>query len=556
MAFLGTTVFTSRVKRAMSFSVVIALVGTFLPFSVSPSNATSACYLVVNGELTDGSACSGDVVIQEGITKIGQYNGGHGAFQLSGITSVTIPASVTEIKDGAFYDAVSLRTVNFAPNSQLESIGYGAFFRATSLQSIDIPSSVRVIDDEAFQMATSLEFITFAPSAIPLSIGVNAFRTNDDLASISFPSRVVSIGDYAFSEAESLEEISFAPNSQLQTIGEGAFSNAGPLRSVTFAANSQLQTIGDYAFAGGNQITTLTIPNSVETIGVEAFNISGSLVSLTLGNGLRTIGDYAFAGGNQITTLTIPNSVETIGVGAFTSSSSLVSLTLGNGLRTIGDNAFSGTSSLTSLIIPDGVRFIGASAFEEDFRLETLRIPSTVESIGAGAFDGTTALRSFQYCGTAAQRENLNLENAGLGRKEILPCPSDPAPTVDPTTPQTSTQAPTTSAAISPVLTNKSMKLKASFSERSSKLSAKEKKKLLKVVASMGSKVTGGKVVGYVQLDGNMANDKKLSTARARAVAKFLADNGIKVRLVTKGNGALNNKESSRRANITLRYAE
>lgn len=266
MAFLGTTVFTSRVKRAMSFSVVIALVGTFLPFSVSPSNATSACYLVVNGELTDGSACSGDVVIQEGITIIGQYNGGHGAFQLSGITSVTIPASVTEIKDGAFYDAVSLRTVNFAPNSQLESIGYGAFFRATSLQSIDIPSSVRVIDDEAFQMATSLEFITFAPSAIPLSIGVNAFRTNDDLASISFPSRVVSIGDYAFFEAESLEEISFAPNSQLQTIGEGAFSNAGPLRSVTFAANSQLQTIGDYAFAGGNQITTLTIPNSVETL--------------------------------------------------------------------------------------------------------------------------------------------------------------------------------------------------------------------------------------------------------------------------------------------------
>ncbi len=299
-----------------------------------------------------------------------------------------------------------------------------------------------------------------------------------------------------------------------------------------------------------------------------SFTVVGSIVqssstnpwcagSVVIPSGVTEIRDGAFAGANQITTLSISNSVETIGVGAFTSLSSLVSLTLGNGLRTIGDNAFSGTSSLTSLIIPEGVRFIGAYAFEEDFILETLRIPSTVESIGAGAFDGTSALRSFQYCGTAAQRENLHFENAGLGRKEILPCPSDPTPpTQDPTTPSTTTQTPTTSAAISPVLTNKSMKLKASFSERSSKLSAKEKKKLLKVVTNMGSKVTGGKVVGYVQLDGNASNDRKLSTARARAVAKFLADNGIKVRLVTKGNGALNNKESSRRANITLRYSE
>jgi outer membrane protein OmpA-like peptidoglycan-associated protein len=151
--------------------------------------------------------------------------------------------------------------------------------------------------------------------------------------------------------------------------------------------------------------------------------------------------------------------------------------------------------------------------------------------------------------------------NAALwGLTTIADSNATPAPTQDPTTPPatppTTTQTPTTSAAISPVLTNKSMKLKASFSERSSKLSAKEKKKLLKVVASMGSRVTGGKVVGYVQLDGNTANDRKLSTARARAVAKFLADNGINVRLVTKGKGALNNKESSRRANITLRYAE
>jgi outer membrane protein OmpA-like peptidoglycan-associated protein len=811
-AFLGTTLFTSRAKRALSFSVVIALMGTLLPFSATPSSATSTCYVVVNGELTDGRACSGDVVIDSSVTSIGKRSddsGDYGAFQGSTITSVTIPSTVTEIKDGAFYDAVSLRTVNFAPNSQLESIGYGAFFRATSLESIDIPSGVRVIDESAFHMATSLEFITFAPSATPLSIGHSAFRTNDLLETISFPSRVVSIGDYAFYEAESLEEVTFAPNSQIETIGVGAFSDAGALKSVTFAANSQLQTIGDFAFARARSLRYIEIPRLVTDLGDCAFCETDSLTSITFAQNslLSRIGEECFAF-SALTSITIPSNVEFIGAGAFGNADELSRVYfLGDEPSIIQTNAFINVANSATVIVqpnasgfdatgdparwnllivlreeftpplplyrnwqtplsaitngPKAGETVYASAFERelprtlykdenDYRANTTGYPTPEEyvyritkqpnvpatsvdhqssvgydSLSGGSQDawyeeiGFTEADPYQFTWKAfmcvpqsgseltkptgislsyASREdgllsdgsingahnlmfkqaatdwhqNLNLGQTlrsavgflppdfvdtytrsflgdldpawhsliwgildlnascdpgkelqaltitdpigspittksfdipaqlNLQYDENIDVPNDernflvssagvtigvtgraprrdfnaalwglttiadsnatPLPTQDPTppttTPPTSTQAPTTSAAISPVLTNKSMKLKVSFSERSSKLSAKEKKKLLRVVANVGSKVTGGKVIGYVQLDGNASNDRKLSTARARAVAKFLADNGIKVRLVTKGKGALNNKESSRRANITLRYAE
>ncbi|MCX6417477.1 MAG: OmpA family protein [Actinobacteria bacterium] len=102
----------------------------------------------------------------------------------------------------------------------------------------------------------------------------------------------------------------------------------------------------------------------------------------------------------------------------------------------------------------------------------------------------------------------------------------------------------------------KSLKLSVAFDAGSSKLTAKEKKKLLRAIAKVGKKVTSGTVVGYVQRGSNSANDKKLSAARAKVVARFLADHGIKVRLVASGKGALNSKKTSRKATVVLRYVE
>jgi hypothetical protein len=182
-------------KRAMHLSIVVALVSSLLSVSSSPANAISPCYVVednvlldnvlvngvltdgvlTDGVLTDGSACSGNVVIDDSVTAIGQYNGGYGAFQLSGITSVTIPATVTSIAYGAFWDDSNrslLTSVTFAPNSTLTSIDRWAFAGSRNLKSISLPSSLNSLSSVAFS-GSGIRYLTFE-GAPPVVVDYNS----------------------------------------------------------------------------------------------------------------------------------------------------------------------------------------------------------------------------------------------------------------------------------------------------------------------------------------------------------------------------------------------
>ena len=155
-------------QSLIHLSLVTALLGCLLSFSTSPANATpTTCYVVVNGELTDGSACSGAVVIDGSVTSIGQRPDQYGAFQGSGITSVTIPASVTEIKYGAFWDSTGLTSVTFAANSNLTDISQHAFSGTTNLKSITLPSGLTSVSSIAFS-GSGILYFTFegAPPSV------------------------------------------------------------------------------------------------------------------------------------------------------------------------------------------------------------------------------------------------------------------------------------------------------------------------------------------------------------------------------------------------------
>ncbi len=102
----------------------------------------------------------------------------------------------------------------------------------------------------------------------------------------------------------------------------------------------------------------------------------------------------------------------------------------------------------------------------------------------------------------------------------------------------------------------KSLEFTVSFAAGSSKLSDVEKKKLLGAIAKIKSKVIKGEVVGYVQQYGDSSNSYKLSLARARVVAAFLSDHGIKIRLVASGKGELDSKAKSRKATVQLWYTK
>lgn len=156
-----------------------------------------------------------------------------------------------------------------------------------------------------------------------------------------------------------------------------------------------------YAINAKNEITItgrnlfsssfLDIPSTIEgkivtTIGKAAFKDS-SLKSITIPNSVTTIGDDAFENCDSLTSITIPNSVTTIGEYAFRSCDSLISITIPNSVTTIEEFAFGNCNSLKSITIPDSVTTIEGFVFYDCDSLTSITIPDSVISIGVDAFD-------------------------------------------------------------------------------------------------------------------------------------------------------------------------
>ena len=157
------------------------------------------------------------------------------------------------------------------------------------------------------------------------------------------------------------------------------------------------------AFYNCDSLTSVTIPNSVTSIGSSAFYDCTSLTSVTIGNGVKSIGSDAFYSCTSLTSITIPNSVTSIGSFAFSSCTGLTSVTIGNSVTSIGSYAFYYCTNLKSITIPDSVTSIGACAFYKCTSLTSITIPDSVTSIGNYAFYECTGLTSINYCGTQSQ---------------------------------------------------------------------------------------------------------------------------------------------------------
>ena len=145
------------------------------------------------------------------------------------------------------------------------------------------------------------------------------------------------------------------------TTNNGAITITGHIGTVVGAVTIPdtinglpVTSIGNDAFAGCSYyFTSVTIPDSVTSIGYAAFADCMSLTNVTIGNSVIGIGDLAFSWLDSLTSVTIPNSVTSLGYGAFAECIRLTSVTIGDSVTSIGDDAFG------DCISPTGAYFLG-----------------------------------------------------------------------------------------------------------------------------------------------------------------------------------------------------
>ena len=161
----------------------------------------------------------------------------------SGLTSLTIPSSVTEIGSYAFEDCSGLTSL-IIPSS-VTSIGWYAFEGCSGLTSLTIPSSVTEIGRETFMGCSGLTSLTI-PSSVT-SIGWSAFSGCSGLTSLTIPSSVTSIGYYAFSGCSGLTSLTIP--SSVTSIDDNAFSGCSGLTSI-YVYPEKVPILGTGVFSG------------------------------------------------------------------------------------------------------------------------------------------------------------------------------------------------------------------------------------------------------------------------------------------------------------------
>ena len=346
------------------------------------------------------SDCSGLVAISipKNVTSIGDS-----AFSdCSGLTSISIPENVTSIGENAFLGCSGLLSISVdGNNSHFDSReGCNAIIRSSDSQLIvgckntTIPANVTSIGDGAFYNCAGLRTLTI-PEGVT-SIGASAFSGCSGLVSINIPDSVTKLGSQAFYDCPDQPfDITTIPGVRLlngwavglqddcsgavdvfevRGIDTSIFAYNGAITSVILPET--LKCIESGMFNGCSKLESVTIPEGVTNIESSAFYHCSKLASILIPNGVKSIGAYAFENCSELLSISIPNSVTNIGSCAFQNCSKLVSITIPTNVTSISYAAFTGCSSLTAVTIPAGVPNLGRSLFKNCSALRAVTLKS------------------------------------------------------------------------------------------------------------------------------------------------------------------------------------
>ena len=334
----------------------------------------------------NGSGFSGDLNIPSSVTSLGD-NAFANCTAFNG--SLTIGNGISAIKANMF-----AKSTNFAKTLTLgtgvKTIEAGTFKGFMFTGALSIPSQLTMIGDEVFMNCKGLQTLKFVEGIT--SIGANAFKGAGFTGSLSIPNSVTSIGTNAFANCTGFDE-NLTIGNGISEIRADMFADSKNFAgTLTLKDQGSLKTIGANAFTGFGFTNGLIIPNTVTSIGENAFSGCSSFNgNLKLSDNLNTIGANAFYGSGFNGSLSIPNSVTSIGTNAFANCTKFTgNLSIGNGVSEIRADMFAGSKNFAgTLTLVDKGRLttIGANAFKDFGFTGDLIIPNTVTSIGESAFE-------------------------------------------------------------------------------------------------------------------------------------------------------------------------
>lgn len=408
---------------------------------VVPDMCANFPVIAVGGEVFKDNACLQNITLSANLKYIGES-----AFEnCLGLISISIPNKMSDIGDYAFrgcYRLIEVFNDSYMSFSQgYEDDGCIAKYAknvygrgnggGTSKLHIDGDYIFYVDETESYLVDyKGTDTILTLPENGGVAYGIYkyVFKDNNSLTNVVIPNVVTSIGEYAFENCEGITEITLGNG--LVEIGEQAFNACGGLNKVHVSdveAWFNIQFADAYAnpltYANGmytdgvlvenitvnsNEIKqfalynydclkSITLSDSVNSIGAQAFYDCNSLESVTLGSGLASISNQAFYRCDKLQTVEFNEGLESIGNSVFAECISLTSVALPDSLTSLGKGVFAGCTAIESVTIGSGLEKISEHAFYNNASLNNLVIPANVQEIEGYAFFGCTTLDNITF---------------------------------------------------------------------------------------------------------------------------------------------------------------